>query len=172
MGTPAKRWLGIAIAALLLAGVAWSTRSSGTQLCVRCGTLDDLKRVGPVVWSSSERPGDGTEWFEAVCGRCVAHEWRRVGCWFEGGLLGGRVSCTEFPPSHALHRECSQFADSELARAVARQFAALTPAQRAETFVAAERALPLGPRPPPPALEDALRAWTLGPTLGPLIFPR
>lgn len=172
MTTRTQGWLGVTIGTLVLAAIAWSASSYGRESCMRCGMVDRAERVGPFVWRSHAQPSAGTAWFTSVCDPCAQHEWRRVGCWRENGLLGGVIACTEFPGGHALHRVCAELGDRELARSVARQFAALTPVERGSAYVTAELALPLGPRPDPPWLVDALRAWTSGPSPGPLEFRR
>lgn len=167
-----QSWLGIALAALLLAALAWSSISSGTQTCMRCGTVDEQVRVGSIVWTSRERPSAGTAWFESVCGACARHEWLRTGCWRENGLLGGKVSCSAFPPRHDFNAVCSTLADQDLARAVARHFAAQPAAHRFETFRTAYGAITFRAERDIALLSSDLRVWSTGPVYTPLVFTR
>jgi hypothetical protein len=172
MTTRTQSWLGIALATLLLAALAWSTSSSGTQTCMRCGTVDEQEWIGPVVWHSSEHPSGGTAWFESVSGKCGSHEWRRTGCWFSRGILSGRVSCTKLQDRHELLRVCSELADQELARAVAQHFAALTPEQRLAMFRTVDETVGVAAERDVERLAADLRVWSTGPVYTPLVFTR
>lgn len=172
MTTLQRTGIGIALATLVLAALVWSSISSGTHTCMRCGTVDEQLRVGSIVWTSHERPSAGTAWFESVCGACERHEWLSTGCWRENGLLGGKVSCSAYPPQHDFNAVCSTLADQDLARAVARHFAALQAADRFETFRSAYGAIRSRAERNETLLASDLRAWSTRPAYTPLVFTR
>lgn len=150
--SPSPRWVRIVplvVLTLLGAGVARVASpasaaldskgepgtTQGAKTCARCGLVDELVLDGDVVVDSRRTPGDGTKWFESICGPCKPHEWCETGCWTTYTHESSIVSCTELPSRHALHAFCSKLADTELALSVARRFASLTPADRVATFV-------------------------------------
>lgn len=171
-GSRGRRRLLVALALFVIAAIAWSASSAGTRVCQRCGLVSDVEFVGPLAWHQRQHANDATEWFESVCGACDGHAWRRTGCWFERGLLGGRVSCTELQDRNVFVDLCADLSDRELAQDVARHFAALSPSQRGELFRRADTELRAAAERDAKRFTADLRVWATAPVSAPLVLTR
>lgn len=79
--------LGLALAGLALGGfIYWNVSYvHGSQECARCHWQRSVDRRGPF-WFVSE-PSAPARAERSAEVACAEHDWKRVGCWFEGGMV-------------------------------------------------------------------------------------